>query len=165
MFFFTKYRLTIGQVIPNRTAQMAMLFQVSPVSTISSETILKTNIKTDVISTSVRIRICSLILFLSIFFQFFNSSIFQFFNFSILQFFNFSILQFFNSSILQFFKVITSQSVNLLPSMVNLTKFLSLCHPWMPAAPGLMWRRRSVLSYCTFRMCEWPAMKSCGGEA
>ena len=48
--------------------------------------------------------------------------------------------------------------------MVRRTSVRSLCHPCIPAAPGLICNRWSVLSYFTFRICECPLMNSWGGD-
>src|SRR5574344_2443514 len=41
--------------------------------------------------------------------------------------------------------VITSRSLKVLPSTVSRTRVRSLCHPCIPAAPGLIWSSRRVL--------------------
>ena len=48
--------------------------------------------------------------------------------------------------------------------MAKRTSVQVLCHPYFPAAPGLIWSRFKVLSNFTFKMCECPLMKSWGGR-
>src|SRR5699024_955264 len=68
-----------------------------------------------------------------------------------------------NVPIFQSANSITSSSLNVPSSTVNLTNVRTLWNPDIPAAPGLICSMPSVLSYFTFNIWECPLINSLGG--
>ena len=56
----------------------------------------------------------------------------------------------------------TSISFTIPSSILNLKAVLTMCQPWIPAAPGLIHNMLRFWSLITFRICEWPHMKTSG---